>query len=204
MQSDIQGRNGRFSQGPGFSVAGAPVAALPTLDDIRTSLGEVRILLESADHVIAEHIQIQKMESVEYLARELGHDLRNGLMALAGKVYQLERALPHDEVRKKADDIRGILKNLEEMANRLQSLGSDEQSEDGFVPQELSREATRVVRLIRPSLGDAVHLQLKPSSKPVPVVLFRGDVWRILSNLLLNARDAMPDGGSVHVWMVIG
>ena len=53
MESGISGRNGSFSQGPGYHLPGAPVAALPTLDDIRTSLGEVRTLLESADHVIA-------------------------------------------------------------------------------------------------------------------------------------------------------
>lgn len=197
IEPDISKQSQRFS--PGLdSFHGAPVG-LPTLNDLRNSLGEVRVLLESADHVIAEHIQIQKMASVEYLARELGHDLRNGLMALAGKIFLLERAVPHDEVQKKAGDIRGILKNLEDMVSRLQSLGSDEHSEGGFVPQELCEEANRVIQLIRSSLGEGVHLQVESSPMQLPVVLCRGDVWRILSNLLLNGVDAMPQGGRLQV-----
>jgi signal transduction histidine kinase len=172
---------------------------LPTLDDIRTSLGEIRTLIDSADHAIDEYIQIQKMASVELLARELGHDLRNGLMALAGRLFQLERIVPQDEVQDKTKEIRGILKNLEQMVDRLQSLGSDKSSEDGLIPQELTREVSEVVRFIQPTLGQNIHLELQPAVKPLPVMLCRGDLWRIMSNLLLNARDAMPEGGSLQV-----
>ncbi len=186
-----------FDVSPHDAPAGA--AGLPTLDDIRHSLGEVRTLLESADHVIAEYIQIQRMASVEYLARELGHDLRNSLMALAGKIYQMERELPYDEVRRKAEDMRGILKNIEDMVKRLHSLGSDEQSEEGAIPLEISHEAGKVIRLLRSSLGESIQIRLEACHEPFLVLLCRGDIWRILSNLLLNARDAMPAGGKLQV-----
>ncbi len=73
---------------------GSPHAtvSLPTLNDIRNSLGEVSAVLESTDHVIAEYIQIQKMESVELPGqRSWGTICANGLMALAGKLFQLQR-----------------------------------------------------------------------------------------------------------------
>ncbi|GLI34674.1 ATP-binding protein [Desulforhabdus amnigena] len=180
---------------------GSPHAtvSLPTLNDIRNSLGEVRAVLESTDHVIAEYIQIQKMESVGYLARELGHDLRNGLMALAGKLFQLQRVLPNEEAQGRIEDILCILKNLEGMIGRLQSLGQDEYSEEESVPQDFSRESARVIRIMRSSLGAGMHLQYESSPEPLNVMLCKGDVWRILSNLLLNARDAMPHGGRIQV-----
>ncbi len=181
------------------SLPAARSVGLGTLDDIRSSFVEVRALLESADHIIAEYIQVQKMASVENLARELGHDLRNGLMALAGKIFQLEQEAPHEEVRKKAEDIRGILRSLEEMISRLQFLGTDEQSEDDFVLYDLGIETNRVVKLICSSMGEGVQLCLEPAPDPLPVMLCKGDVWRILSNLLLNARDAMPEGGRLQV-----
>jgi CRP-like cAMP-binding protein len=88
---------------------------------------EVGPLLDSADHLIDEYILAQKMTSVEYLARELGHDLRNGLAALAGKVFQLGQGISKDEARNRAEDMHAILKELEKMASRLQSFGDDKQ-----------------------------------------------------------------------------
>lgn len=181
--------------------AGSPgiCVGFPTLKDIRNSLGEMRTLLESTDHVLAEYIQIQKMESVEYLARELGHDLRNGLMALAAKLFQLQRAFPNDEMERRVEDINGVLKNLEEMISRLQSLGQDEHAQDDFVFFDLIRETPKAIRHMESLLDTKMRIEFLSGPGPLHVMLCRGDVWRILSNLLLNARDAMPRGGRVLV-----
>lgn len=171
----------------------------PTLNDIRNSLGEMRTLLESTDHVLAEYIQIQKMESVEYLARELGHDLRNALMAVAAKLFQMQRALPGDEIQRRVEDIQSVLRNLEEMISRLQSLGQDEHAQEDFVFLDLVRETPKAIRHMESLLDAKMQIEFLSDPRPLHVLLCRGDVWRISSNLLLNARDAMPDGGRVLV-----
>lgn len=125
----------------------------PTLNDIRNSLGEMGTFLESTDHVLAEYIQTQKMESVEYLARELGHDLRNGLMAVAAKLFQMQRALPGDEIQRRVEDIQSVLRNLEEMISWLQSLGQDDHMQEDFVFLDLVRETPKAIRHIESLTG---------------------------------------------------
>lgn len=173
-------------------------ALQPSLNSIRGALRQARGLLESTDHAVTELIQVHQMSSVQHLAAQLGHDFRNSVLAIAALVSQLEKAVPLPEILNKTGAIREVLGKIETLVTHLRSLGSDLQDDEMLV-QDLSGETRRVVEMIRASLDPALRMMMKACYRPLPVMLSRGDIWRILSNLLLNARDAMPQGGRVTV-----
>lgn len=180
------------------SSASCTPALQPSLDNIRGSLRQARVLLERADHAVTELIQVHQMSSVQHLAAQLGHDFRNSVMAIAALVSQLEKAVPLPEVRNRAEAIREVLSKIETLVTHLRSLGSDLQDDEMLV-QDLSGETRRVAEMMRPSLAPVTGMMMKTCSRPLPVMLSRSDIWRILSNLLLNAQDAMPQGGLMTV-----
>lgn len=170
----------------------------PSLDTIRGSLREARALLETTDHAMTELIQVHQMNSVQHLAVQLGHDFRNSLIAIAAFIHQLEKAVPVTEVQSKAEAIRNVLLKMETLVSHLHSIGSDRHDEE-MLMQDLSGETRRVAEMMRPSLEPGVQLIVQACCRPLPILVTRSDLWRILSNLLLNARDAMPNGGRLNV-----
>lgn len=180
------------------SCASFAPALQPSLDNIHRSLRLARGLLESTDHAVTELIQVHQMSSVQHLAAQLGHDFRNSVLAIAALVSQLEKAVPLPEIRNKAGAIREVLRRIEILVTHLRSLGSDLQDDDMLV-QDLSGETERVVEMIRPSLAPAIRMMVTTCSCPLPVLLSPSDIWRILSNLLLNAQDSMVQGGCLEI-----
>ena len=174
-------------------------ALVSRLSHIRSSLMEARALLELTDHAMLEYIQMQQMASVEHLARELGHDFRNGLMTLGGLIRQLELSLPHEKVREKTGIMWDILKNLDALVSHLRSFGNNEVCEDDLFVQEFSEEIRRVIELMRSSLGSEIQVNFQMCSKSLPLLVSKGDIWRIVSNLVLNAKDAMSEGGELLI-----
>jgi len=178
----------------------APFAAggSTILKSIRDSLGNIRGLLDSTDHAVAEYIQIQKMVSMEHLARGLCHDLNNGLYVIGVIVSLLKRQFPQPDIQQKVLAIGKVLENMKGLVNHLQALGPDEITVD-LIPRDLTLEAKQVLDSMRSSFNKNINLRFTPSGNPLPVLLSQGDIWRILSNLAVNAQEAMAGGGDLVV-----
>lgn len=184
---------------PDPSVSSSPRSAASESGYDSPSPAEAACFPDFTDHAMGEYVLIQQMTSVQHLARELAHDFRNMIMSIAGLVLQLEMAQPTEIVAGKADAIRSVLASLEDLVNHLYSIGSPEGPDSPRQVQDLSTEVEHIVRALRPSIGPAVELTLHPCGQPLPVLMSRGSLSRIASNLLLNARDAMPFGGRMRV-----
>ncbi len=176
-----------------FALGGSTI-----LTSIRDSLGTIRGLLDSTDHAVAEYIQIQKMVSMEHLARGLCHDLNNGLHAIGATVRLLERRFTQPDIQQKVLAIRKVLEDMRGLVNQLQALGPDEITVD-LTPRDLTLEAGQVLDSLKSSFNKDIDLRFVPCPNPLPVLLGQGDIWRILSNLAVNAQEAMPGGGDLVV-----
>ncbi|RKX56754.1 MAG: hypothetical protein DRP28_07375 [Thermodesulfobacteriota bacterium] len=170
----------------------------PVLTGVRDSLNTIRNLLDSTDHAVAEFIQIQKMASMEHLAEGLCHDLNNGLIAIGATIYRLEKEFPQNEIKQKVLAVRKVLDNMEGLVNRLQAIGPDEITVE-LVCRDLTVEAKLALDALRSSFNKNINLHFTPCGNPLPVLLSQGDIWRILSNLAVNAQEAMPEGGDLLV-----
>ncbi|WP_224814682.1 ATP-binding protein [Hasllibacter sp. MH4015] len=145
-----------------------------------------------------QFVQSQKMQAIGELAGGVAHDFNNLLTAITGHCDLL--MLRHDQ----GDPDYADLVQINQNANRAASL----------VGQLLafSRKQTLEPEVLdlRDSLGELTHLlnrlvgeriKLSQSNDPdlLPIRADRRQLDQVIMNLVVNARDAMPDGGEVRV-----
>jgi PAS domain S-box-containing protein len=143
-------------------------------------------------------IQSQKMEAIGHLTGGVAHDFNNLLMAIQGSLELLKRRLPADP------QLSMFLDNALQGAQRGAALT---QRMLAFARrQELNLKAVDVVLLVRDmtnllqsSLGSSVQIETRfPLSLP-KINADANQLELALLNLAMNARDAMPRGGSITI-----
>ena len=178
--------------------------------DIRT-MDEVGALARSFNNMtrqLAEQrerlVQTERVAAWRELARRLAHELKNPLTPLQITVENMVRAkkLPKkqfDEVFKESTaTLEAEIENLKTIVGRFSDFSKLPK------PQALemdAREAVRrVVKLYGPALEEKeIELGTSISAEPLPILGDSELLHRALSNLVLNAMDAMPEGGTLTV-----
>lgn len=146
----------------------------------------------------AQFVQSQKMQAIGQLAGGVAHDFNNLLTAISGHCDLL--LLRHDQDDNDFSDLMQISQN----ANRAAAL----------VGQLLAFSRKQTLRPeildLRDTLSDLTHLLNRLVSEKVtltfshdpillPVRADKRQFEQVLMNLVVNARDAMPDGGEIHI-----
>jgi signal transduction histidine kinase len=143
--------------------------------------------------------QAQKMEAVGQLAAGVAHDLNNLLTVVAGSTGPIARVLPADRDATQAlEAIQRVVEQAGSLTGSLltfsQKLPADKK------PVDLCAVVDNAARLIRRALPSAVKLVVRTDCQPAPWVLADAtQMQQVLLNLALNARDAMPDGGTLRI-----
>jgi PAS domain S-box-containing protein len=140
--------------------------------------------------------QAQKMEAVGRLAGGIAHDFNNLLTVITGYTEMLcgqFRAAdaawePLQEISKAADQAAAVTGQLLAFS-RNQVL----------LPQvvDLNVLLGEVYRLLRRLIGEDIEIITKPGASLHPVRIDPGQLKQVLMNLAVNARDAMPQGGTL-------
>jgi len=141
--------------------------------------------------------QAQKMEAVGRLAGGVAHDLNNYLTAIVGYAEFLRSELPL-AARDDADALLAVAERVRQLVRRLLSLSRPVEPID-VEPVDVGEAVRGVEGVIRALAGDDVRVELDVPSAVPPVVIATDEVERIVVNLALNARDAMPDGGRLTI-----
>jgi two-component system, cell cycle sensor histidine kinase and response regulator CckA len=142
--------------------------------------------------------QSQKMEAIGQLAGGIAHDFNNLLTTVLGySNMALNRLSPHEPIR---EEIEEIQKAGERAANLTRQLLAFSRKQL-FEPKVLDVNARIVdsTRMLARLIGERVRLvtQLDPSIGSVRAD--PGQIEQVLVNLVVNARDAMPDGGTLTI-----
>ncbi len=142
--------------------------------------------------------QSQKMEAVGRLAGGVAHDFNNMLMVIKGftevLLKQIEEADKRHryvaEIQKAAEQAEGLTQQL-----LLFSRGRIIDLE----PIDLGVMLTDISTLLERSVGADVRLEITCPSDIRTVLAERTRLTQVIVNLCLNARDAMPEGGEIHI-----
>jgi two-component system nitrogen regulation sensor histidine kinase NtrY len=148
-------------------------------------------------------VQSERVAAWRELARRLAHELKNPLFPLQLTVENLARARALPEAEFDEIFLESTATLSAEIANLKTIIGRF--SDFSKMPKpELERidakdVVARVLALYAKTTGPAAELQFDSdvSSKPMPIMADPEMLHRALSNLVLNAIDAMPDGGAV-------
>ena len=142
--------------------------------------------------------QAQKMEAVGRLASGVAHDFSNMLTAIRASTRLVRDSLAEDDVRRdELADVDRVVERASQLTRQLLAISRNQESH----PRAL--DINQVVRgmegLLRRAVPSSVRIvtQLEPALRPVrmdPVHL-----EQVLLNLAVNARDAMPAGGTIDI-----
>ena len=140
-----------------------------------------------------------KMEAIGRLAGGIAHDFNNVLLAVRGYgELALERLARNDP--RAADDVREILEaadHAEELTRQLLSFSKNQDSNP--VVLDLRDVVQDTTKLLGRVIGEDVALTTTLFETPVLIEADRVGLQRVLTNLAVNARDAMPDGGTLAI-----
>jgi len=142
--------------------------------------------------------QLQKMEAVGRLAGGVAHDFNNLLTVITGHSQLLLRRLPPgDPLREGLDLIEATAVRAGWLTRQLLAFSRKQNLAPVVLdPNEVvSGMATMLQRLI----GEDVELVFRPGSGRGRVRVDPGQLEQVIVNLVINARDAMPEGGRITV-----
>ena len=141
--------------------------------------------------------QAQKLEAVGQLAGGLAHEFNNTLAAIAGFASLLREDTSRDDPRREdIEDILRVTQRASGVTRRLLSLSRKQLQEVATL--DLRDVLDEFETLIRPVLLSTIRITTQTPPQPVLATVNRSQIEQVLMNLAINARDAMPDGGSLE------
>ena len=153
---------------------------------------------EEARVLEAQLSQAQKLESIGQLAGGVAHDFNNMLGAITAYVGFAEaKALDRPDIVKELAQIRLAAERGAELTDQLLVFSRKDMIRPQLIDLGETIEDTRT--LLHPLLVDDVVLRFQLSDTPRYVWADPMQIKRILLNLMLNARAAMPSGGVIQV-----
>ena len=165
--------------------------------------GEPHVLLMAQDmterHALENQLrQAQKMEAVGQLAAGIAHDFNNLLTIIQGHAsMHLDAPNLESSVNASLHQVNGAAERAADLTKKLLTF-----SRRGMVRPKvlnLNDDINNIGRMLRRLIGEKVDVifDLKPM---LPRIFADAtSMEQVLMNLTLNARDAMPDGGTIHI-----
>ena len=142
--------------------------------------------------------QAQKMETIGQLTGGVAHDFNNLLMAVMGNLDLLRKRIPDDPRLHRLID--GAVQGAERGASLTQRLLAFARQQDlRAVPVDLRDLIQGMSDLLERSLGPRIALRLDLPEGLPPARVDVNQLELAILNLAINARDAMPDGGSIDI-----
>jgi PAS domain S-box-containing protein len=167
--------------------AGQPVEFAGTLTDVTE-----RRSLES------ELVQARKMDAIGKLTGGIAHDFNNLLAAVLGGLTLIERRLPlADDHAKILTMTRRAAEQGSDLVGRLLAFARRQQLAPACI--EIGALSSAVSDLLAHTLGGLVALDWRVGEDLWCAFADQSQLELALMNLIINARDAMPDGGTISV-----
>jgi two-component system cell cycle sensor histidine kinase/response regulator CckA len=142
--------------------------------------------------------QAQRMESIGRLAGGIAHDFNNLLTVIRGYTDLLLGREAHDpETRKDLREIHGAAQRAAELTRQLLAFGRRQLMRPRVL--DLRALVSQTEQMLRRLIGEQIRLTV---SLPEELGGVRADpvqLEQVLVNLAVNARDAMPEGGQLHI-----
>jgi signal transduction histidine kinase/ActR/RegA family two-component response regulator len=145
----------------------------------------------------AELHKARKMEAIGTLAGGIAHDFNNLLMGIQGNTSLIRMENQHDEQgQQRLENIEQCVKRGSALTQQL--LGFAKRGKYAVKTVDINRVVTDTVQLFA-GTHKAMQIDQELSEALWPVDADRGQLEQVLLNLLINADQAMPDGGQIRL-----
>jgi len=176
----------------------ATIAPIKNTDNIITHYVAVKEDITERKKLEEQLRQAQKMEAIGTLAGGVAHDFNNILTAIMGYGSIMKMKMqPDDPQRASIDQILSFSKRAAHLAKSL--LAFSRKQVMSLKPEGLDDIVRSVEKLLRRLIGEDVELSIQLSAGDLMVLVDAGQIEQVLMNLATNARDAMPEGGTLAI-----
>jgi two-component system cell cycle sensor histidine kinase/response regulator CckA len=146
----------------------------------------------------AQFVQSQKMQAIGQLAGGIAHDFNNLLTAISGHCELLLMRIGEDDPS--GDDLRQISRNAARAAALVgQLLAFSRKQKLTMREVDLRETLGGMIHLLDRLVGDRVRLSVRHDPALMPIRADVAQLEQVLMNLVVNSRDAMPDGGTIRI-----
>ncbi|MBI4852905.1 MAG: response regulator [Acidobacteria bacterium] len=145
----------------------------------------------------AQFLRAQRMECVGALASGIAHDLNNVLAPIMMFIHLLKNRLPDEKSQKLLSMLESSSQRGADLVKQVLSFGR------GLESQRIPIQVSHLISEIQKVISETFPRNIRP------VVSIEKDLWAVLAdttqihqvlmNLCVNARDAMPHGGTLHL-----
>jgi PAS domain S-box-containing protein len=194
--SAVRKDGGRFSCE--ISLAATGGAQITGVTAVVRDITERKLAQEALRERDEQLRQAQKMEAIGRLAGGVAHDFNNLMMAIRGYAELLIETLPESDERH--TEVREILTATDRAARltrQLLSFSRREAVTRTAVP--LDQLVASMQSMLQRLIGSQIQIAIEVWPDLTPVLADSTQLEQILVNLVVNARDAMPDGGKIAV-----
>jgi two-component system, cell cycle sensor histidine kinase and response regulator CckA len=143
-------------------------------------------------------VQAQRMEGVGRLASGVAHDFNNLLTVIGGYAnLALEQLAPADPLYDDLYEVRTVVDRAARLTHRLLAFARQQEIEPQIL--NLNDQILDLGSMLRRLIGKDIELVYKLAPDLALIKADPSQIEQLLVNLVVNARDAMPEGGKVEI-----
>ncbi|MBU0713199.1 PAS domain S-box protein, partial [bacterium] len=150
------------------------------------------------ENLQAQLLQSQKVEAIGKLASGIAHDFNNILTIISGySQLLLERLDQNTPLRKNVEKIAKAGEQAASLTRQLLAFSRKQVLESKVL--DLNTVVTDVEKMLERLIGEDIKIDIFLAPDLMHVKVDPGQIEQVIMNLVVNARDAMPDGGKITV-----
>jgi two-component system NtrC family sensor kinase len=163
------------------------------------ALEQLRQEIDLRQRTEAQLIQAQKMEAVGRLTGGIAHDFNNLLTVVLGNLETLSRQLPktNERLQRAVANARAGAERAASLTHRLLAFSRRQPLE--VKPVDLNALVAGMADLMRRTIGETISIESRLGAGLWMTEADANQIENALLNLVINARDAMPEGGRLKI-----
>jgi two-component system cell cycle sensor histidine kinase/response regulator CckA len=172
----------------------------PIRDRSGNVVGVATIVRDIAERKRLEHqlLHSQKMEAIGRLAGGVAHDFNNLLSIIVGYTYLIQSSTSEDDpLRAPADQIMAAAEKAGALTRQLLAFSRKQMMRPEVV--DLNEVSSGIARILPRLLGEDIDVRIVAGENLHNVKADPGQIEQVIMNLVVNARDAMPEGGKLTI-----
>ena len=145
-----------------------------------------------------ELLRVQKMEAIGRLAGGIAHDFNNLLTAIGGNAsFVAEQLADRLEIHADVEEIRNAADRGGRLTKQLLAFSRQQVVEERVL--DPGKAASQIEPMLTRLIGEHIRLKTRLADDRYLTYMDPSQLEQILMNLVLNARDALEDGGEIHI-----
>jgi len=183
---------------------GEPITVRLNLRTVRSSGGEIECHEGLVEDVTQQRSlenqlrQAQRLEAVARLAGFVAHDFNNVLTAITGRTeLLLQRVGPDGRMRAELEQIRMSAQRAAGLTGQLLAFSRKQALQTRVL--DLNAVIRTLEKMLRRLIGEDIRLAFAPGADLGAVRADPGQIEQVILNLVVNSRDAMPNGGRLTI-----